>query len=37
MDEKGDYYYDKNGEKIKLEEEQLERLKANNLIEEEED
>jgi len=36
LDENGNYYFDKNGEKIKLDEKQIERLRHHNLIEEDE-
>jgi len=34
LDENGNYYFDKNGDKIKLDEKQIERLRIHNLIEE---
>ena len=36
LDENGNYYVDKNGDKIKLDEKQIERLRHHNLIEEDE-
>jgi hypothetical protein len=35
MDEDGNYIYDDNKNKIKLSEDQMEHLRANNLLEEE--
>ena len=37
MDEHGNYIFDEEGNKIKLDEAQIEHLRANNLLEEEND
>jgi hypothetical protein len=37
MDEQGNYIFDEDGNKIKLNDEQIEHLRLNNMLEEEED
>ena len=37
MDEDGNYLYDENGEQVKLTDEQVEELRENNIIEENEE